>query len=182
MKNALPKLIDLYTKAYNICQERGLVNAFTRRIDDQCTDIPKAIELLAEFTIGYMTDGDSYNVFKNIAIIDPDTYGPKTPRLGLCSNVLLNTDGIYELALFLTWPKTTFNLGYPVPNTEGIKAFAYGSGFYGAPDGTLDNHGIYLHYSARGDLWDSTTQYGRDRYDLLEYIVSVSRDICGTTC
>lgn len=179
MKNALQKLIDLYTKANDICVKQGLVNTFTRHIDrkivDWNTTPDEAIKTVAEETLYDMAKYN--NVFQRLAEIDTESYVPAHKQLGICANVLGGTDGIYELAVFLTWPKSTLCCAYPVPNTANVK---WPVGPYSCnEDGVLTEEGIYDYNSAVGrTVWDKETQYGRDRYDLLEYLVSVSRYIC----
>ena len=83
--------------------------------------------------------------------------GPKRPDKGICSQhgspVLYNTlvlgKGLEEF--FCTWPLYSGSEVFPVPHP------------------TLDPEHAYLH--THGNLWDKNTEYGRNRWSLLEHCI-----------
>jgi hypothetical protein len=79
--------------------------------------------------------------------------GPRDRANGICANI---TKG-YELQLmklFKMWPKFSGSLLYPVPHS-GI--------------------GASLAYNTIQDLWDKSTEYGRDRWEFLDFLIEVSK-------
>jgi len=84
--------------------------------------------------------------------------GPTYVSFGICTNVkslTSNYDGsptaiMYDL--FKSWPKFSGDKYYPVPSPSGCNAS--------------------LEYDDSFDLWDKTTEYGRSRWELLDFMIS----------
>lgn len=89
------------------------------------------------------------NLLRKLSNIQAD--GPLCLSIGICSNALTETsEWAYLHACFLCWPKFSGDLGYPVPHPE------------------LNCTGAYdLCY----DLWDKSTEYGLNRWELLDHCI-----------
>lgn len=59
------------------------------------------------------------------------------------------------------WPKYSGFVPYPVP----------------APDSTRDAGAAFVRANMSGKLWDESTQYGRDRHELLQWLIKETAPI-----
>ena len=79
--------------------------------------------------------------------------GPKDPTLGICQITTLET-APYIKGIWEKWPKYSGSLLYPVPAFEG-------------QDSKEAENSFYMNYL----LWDKDTEYGRNRWELLEWMI-----------
>lgn len=159
----LSKLIELYTKLYSICLENRLENVFMDRVKKHVRSglsVFESIARIAEETIEKMVYGEYGNVFERLAAVDANKYIPHGYAYGICANLLFRCNIYFDLAVFLTWPKSTLNKHYPVPCEFRSPSAAY-----------------EYYSNERGNVWDRGTQYGRDRRELLAYMVNICRDL-----
>jgi hypothetical protein len=101
-------------------------------------------------------------------LLEIQVNGPKRPNKGICSQhgspVLYNTlvlgKGLEEF--FCTWPLYSGSEVFPVPHP------------------TLNAERAYL--DTNGNLWDRDTEYGRNRWSLLEHCITELRaQLCVTS-
>jgi len=83
--------------------------------------------------------------------------GPRSNKMGMCHSVIIRMPyaaGVYPALeeLFLTWPKFSGSITFPVPNGVQPAADAY--------------------LSHAGDMWDRETEYGRNRWELLDHCIN----------
>lgn len=84
--------------------------------------------------------------------------GPKNPRTGICDQLQKVLPFGYGKVMqtmeemFLTWPLYSGEDTFPVPHPELAPDVAY--------------------LEAEGNIWDKNTEYGRNRWSLLEHCVS----------
>lgn len=105
----------------------------------------KALVAVRENAVAYTTNG----------VESDDFYSD----VGICNNInntrdidlYTNIDDIYDLLYeaFAVWPKFSGDLDYPVPHK-----YSGSAGYY-----------------RNTNKWDITTQYGKDRMELLEFMI-----------
>lgn len=94
------------------------------------------------------------NLLNNLRRIKAE--GPRVPANGICSNAKPWVHSHIEINLlydvFRVWPKRSGVCGYPVPS---------GDTYVGAVTA----------YNAATDCWDRNTEYGRLRWELLDFCI-----------
>lgn len=186
MSDLKQNLIDLYTKAYNICVEReikcSLLSAVYVRINRiEPMTVEQAINDIINHELDYCLDRSVFDrsVFEKLASIDPDTYEPYNEMTGICSNLLVDEPSILVNSLMVTWEKFSGRAAYPVPNADAL-ALDFGTRFEKDEHGVLTAEGVYdYHSKIYRNQWDKKTQYGRDRYELLAHIVNTCKALLG---
>ena len=84
--------------------------------------------------------------------------GPKNPRTGICDQLTKTLPFAYRLIMetmremFISWPLYSGDDTFPVPHPEQDSDIAY--------------------LCAEGTIWDRDTEYGRNRWSLLEHCIS----------
>ena len=79
---------------------------------------------------------------------------PPSNAKGICGNTLMDGRSTkIKDTLFKSWPKYSGSLGFPIND----------------PSGLLDPHQAYIYYL--GDLWDKGHQYGKLRWELVEFMI-----------
>lgn len=86
-------------------------------------------------------------------LIDLQETGPKDPTLGICQVSTFETRPYFK-EIWEKWPKYSGTILFPVPEFEGQDSKEAGNSFY-------------KHYL----LWDKNTEYGRNRWELLEWMI-----------
>lgn len=79
--------------------------------------------------------------------------GPKDPTLGICQVGTEETKP-YFIEIWENWPKYSGMRLFPVPAFEGQQSKEAENSFY-----------------KTNLLWDKNTEYGRNRWELLEWII-----------
>ena len=79
--------------------------------------------------------------------------GPKDPTLGICQVSTAKT-GPYFIEIWKKWPKYSGMDLFPVPEFEGQQGEEAEDSFY-----------------KTNLLWDKNTEYGRNRWELLEWMI-----------
>lgn len=109
------------------------------------------------------------------SLISLRSRGPSRADMGICANLDDELEqlgfGCYEECAFSwregafeIWPKFSGMLGWPVPSAESVPSADPMKTYYSASDA--------------GSLWDETTEYGRLRYELLDFLIEqIKKDI-----